>query len=418
MKEKLNRIDRRGFLKTVGAAGLGSYFASADVKAGPNEPNAVQRKEGPKFPELPRRKLGKSGIKIPVLSNGVMFDVTENQLILRANLQYNVTYWDTAYGYAGGNSEIGIGTFLKRNPEIRKKLFVVTKASWVSSRWGSVVEQLEQRLQESLRRMNIDYVDLYYGVHGCDNPDYQLTEQMRRWAEDAKKRKLIRYFGFSTHKNMEKCLMAASKLDWIDAIMTSYNVVLMQKPEMQDAVQACHEAGIGLIAMKVLTGTQKRQTEAEDKVVTHFLDKGYTREQALIKAVLEDKRITAACIRMENVTLLRSNVAAVLDKTSLTQADTEVLREYAEAACSGYCAGCAYICDAALPDVPYTSEIMRYLMYYNSYGERQGARELFAQIPRNVRDRLLSIDYRYAEACCPQHLPIGQLVNEAVSKLA
>lgn len=413
MEEKHSKINRRNFLRTMGAAGLGSVFVSSQVKGAANKAETIKKTETAKFPELPKRKLGRANIEVPVLSNGVMFDVTENQIILRANLQYNITYWDTAFSYAGGNSELGIGRFLSQNPEVRKKLFIVSKASGARSQ-----EEFEHRLQSSLKRMNTDYIDLYYGVHGCSNPNFQLTIRLRKWAEDAKKRKLIRYFGFSTHKNMEKCLMAASKLDWIDAIMTSYNVVLMQKPEMQEAVEACHKAGIGLIAMKVLTGPQKKQDEAEAEMVTHFLDKGYTREQALIKAVLDDKRFTAACIRMENVTLLRSNVAAVLDKTKLTRKDTDVLRKYAAATCSGYCAGCAHICDSALPDVPYISEVMRYLMYYNSYGERQEARELFAQLPGGVRSRLLNTDYGVAESRCPQHLPIGKLVAEAVSKLS
>jgi predicted aldo/keto reductase-like oxidoreductase len=411
MKKEHDKINRRNFLKTIGAAGLGSILASSKLRAETNEPNAVQKTQEQKFPELPTRKLGKTGIEVPVLSNGLMFDVAENQLILRANLQHNVTYWDTAIGYTG--SEMGIGKFFSQNPDVRKKLFLVTKASGART-----VEEIEGRLQYSLKTMNTNYIDLYYGIHGCDNPDSQLTEQLQKWAEDAKKRKLIRFFGFSTHKNMQTCLMAASKLNWIDAIMTNYNVVLMQNPQMQEAVQACNEAGIGLIAMKVLLGAQKKQAEAEDKIVTHFLDKGYTREQALIKAVLEDKRFSAACIRMENVTLLRSDVAAVLDKTSLTQADTDVLRKYAAESCSGYCAGCAYICDAALLDMPYTSDIMRYLMYYNSYGEHEKARELFAQIPGDVRNKLLSTNYRLAEARCPQRMPIGKLVAEAVSKLA
>jgi hypothetical protein len=417
MEEKQNRINRRNFLKTVGVLGIGSAIASVKAKADTNEPNTIQKIEEAKFPELPRRKLGKTGIELPVLSNGLMFDVTENQVILRANIQHNVTYWDTAHSYAGGNSEIPIGTFIKENPEIRQKLFIVTKASGSSGK-DTVAEHLEKRLKESLKRMSIDYIDLYYGVHGCDDPDSQLTEQMQKWAEDAKKRKLIRFFGFSTHKNMEKCLMAASKLNWIDAIMTSYNVVLMQKPEMQEAVQACHEAGIGLIAMKVLLGVQKKQPEAEDKMVTHFLNKGYTREQALIKAVLEDKRITTACVRMENITLLRSNVAAVLDKTKLTKQDRLVLDSYAQLVSAGYCAGCGNICDQLLPDTPYVSEIMRYLMYYNSYGDRAEARELFAQIPVGVRSRLLAADYSVVEARCPQRLPIAELVAEAVRRLA
>ncbi|MHC4597208.1 MAG: hypothetical protein ACYS19_19970 [Planctomycetota bacterium] len=51
-------------------------------------------------------------------------------------------------------------------------------------------------------------------------------------------------------------------------------------------------------------------------------------------------------------------------------------------------------------------------------GERHTARELFAQIPGKVRGKLLNIDYSLAEARCPQHLPIGELVAEAVGKLA
>ena len=417
MGKEQNKINRRNFLKTVGVLGIGSAIASVKAKADANEPNTTQKEES-KFPELPRRKLGKTGVELPVLANGLMFDVTENQLILRANLQHNVTYWDTAYGYASGNSEIPIGTFLKKNPEIRQKLFIVTKASGVRGGKDTVADQLEQRLQGSLKRMNTNYIDLYYGVHGCDDPDSQLTEQMQKWAEGAKKRKLIRLFGFSTHKNMENCLMAASKLNWIDGIMTSYNVALMQRPQMQEAIEACHKAGIGLIAMKVLLGVQKREPEAEDKMVTHFINKGYTREQALIKAVLEDKRITAACIRMENVTLLRSNVNAVLDKTKLTKQDRGVLNNYAQAVCSGYCAGCGNICEQALPGTPCVSDIMRYLMYYNSYGDRDVARELFAQIPAGARNRLLTVDYSLAETRCPQRLPIAELVAEAVRKLA
>ena len=410
MGKKQNKIDRRNFLKTVGALGVGSAIASVKTNAEVNEPNTVQKTEEAKLSELPRRKLGKSGIEIPVLANGLMFDVVENQIILRANLRHGVTYWDTADCYAGGSSEVGIGKFLKANPEIRKDLFIVSKSD---ARDPAGIQKL---LERSLERLNTDYIDLYF-IHGVGAPA-ELTDEIKQWAESAKKRKLIRLFGFSTHKNMAKCLLAAAKLDWIDAIMPSYNVALMQNSEMQEAVQACHEAGVGLIAMKVLLGVQKRKPEAEYKMVAHFLNKGYTREQALIKAVLEDKRITAACVRMENVTLVRSNVAAVLDKTKLTKEDMHVLSNYAQAACSGYCAGCGNICDRALPGTPYVSEIMRYLMYYNSYGDRDRARELFAQIPADVRNKLLAADYSVAEARCPQRLPIAELVTEAVRKLA
>ncbi len=76
------------------------------------------------------------------------------------------------------------------------------------------------------------------------------------------------------------------------------------------------------------------------------------------------------------------------------------------------------ICSSALPSVSCVSDIMRYLVYYNSYGDRARARQLFAQIPGQIKSRLLSTDYGPAEFRCPQRLPIGNLVAEAVGKLA
>jgi len=199
----------------------------------------------------------------------------------------------------------------------------------------------------------------------------------------------------------------------------------MQDKKLSAAIDACHKAGKGLMAIKTQGMGQRIQTEEDKKLVQHFLQRGFTQGQAKIKAVLEDERFTSVCVGMQNIGLLTSNVAAVLDKTRLTQADRDVFKEYARATCDGYCAGCANICNSALrkesiglPDTPHVSDIMRYLMYHNSYGEHATARELFAQIPHNVRNRLLSTDYSPAEAHCPQHLPIAELVAEAVSKLA
>ena len=396
-------------MKNVAAVSLGSVFASDKAKA---ETNAPKKEQKPKFPQVPRRKLGKTGVDVPCMSLGS--NRLDNQIILRNAFQWGVNYWDTANSYMGGNSELNIGKYLSKNPDVRKELFIVSKASGAKS-----VTDVQDRFQTSLKRMNIKYIDLYYGVHGLSD-SVQLTNELRQWVKNAKKQKLIRFFGFSTHKNMAQNLFAAAKLHWIDVIMTSYNFRLMQDEKMQAAVEACHKAGIGLIVMKTLgrRSDHKVETEEDKKLVSQFLQRGFTEDQAKIKVVLQDKRINSACVGMNNVALLISNVAAVLDKTTLTQADIEAFKQYARATCSGYCAGCANICDSALPQTSYISEVMRYLMYYNSYGEQDRARKLFAQIPSEARNKLLSADYGQAEARCPQHLPIAKLMAEAVSKLA
>jgi len=426
MDSSQNRhVSRRDFMRqsAIVAAGLGSASLTSKVKAEnqPSNPEAPAAAQQEKMPQVPTRKLGKTGVEVSCLGLGTMFNLVDAQIVLRSTVKWGVKYWDTASSYAGGNSELGIGEFLSKNPQVRKDLFIVSKASGART-----VADVEKRLATSLKRMNIDYIDAYYAPHGATDPA-QFTDELKKWAEGAKKRKLIRFFGFSTHSNMAQCLLAAAKLGWIDMVMPMYNFRHMQDDELQKAIDACHKAGIAIVAMKTTGKTTIErfrlsiETEADKKLVQHFLERGYTAEQAALKLVLQDKRISAAPVQMETVAVLTQNVAAVLDKTKLTQEDREVLTEYARATCSGYCAGCAQICDLALPDVLRSgriSDIMRYLMYYNSYGHQAEARELFAQIPSEVRNRLLSTDYSLAEARCPQHLPIAELVAQAVSKLA
>ncbi len=411
------QFDRRSFLKTIGAASLGSLLVKLQLNAA--EPNKSTEEQKPQMQQLPKRKLGKTGIEVPCLSLGT--NRIDGQIILANAFKNGVTYWDTAPSYLNGISEEQIGKFIAKNPQFRKELFIATKASGAKT-----VAEIEEKLAASLKRLNTDYIDLYH-VHGSADPA-RLSDELRQWVEGAKKRGLIKFFGFSTHKNMAQVLTAASKLGWVDVIMAMYNFRLMQDVEMQGAIDTCHKAGIGLIAMKVVAlsveerkqmkASQQIGTETDNKFIGHFMQKGLTTEQARIKAVLQDERVSSACVGADNAAILSSNIAAVTDNAKLTQADLKILKEYAAATCNGYCAGCAYICDEVLAGMPYTSEIMRYLMYYNSYGDCDRARGLFAQIPQKVRSSLLNIDYGTAEAHCPQRLPIGKFIAEAVAKLA
>lgn len=415
MGDEINKLNRRDFLRTAGGAGLASLFATANAFAEPNSPKAVDPNKpiepnasDVSYPQVPRRKLGKTGIEVPILNLGGIFDIVENQLVLRKALQWGVNYWDTAHGYNNGNSELGIGKFLKKNKDLRKSIFLVTKTSGAGS-----VPDMEKRLQTSLERMETSYIDLLY-FHGLQDPAL-LTPELQAFAKSCKDRGLIKFYGFSTHTNMAPCLEAAAKLDWIDVIMTTYNFREMQNPAMQSAIDACYKANIGLVAMK--TQAKGPLKEDDKKLIDHFLEKGFTEQQAKLKVVWQDERIASICSAMYNIATLVSNVAASLDKTKLTAADMSVFKEYAAATCSGYCAGCEQICAAAMPEVP-IRDMMRFVMYHDSYASRQLAKEHFSAIDAQIRGKMAMLDYSMAEQKCPQKLPIGKLIREAVTKLA
>ena len=412
------RINRRNFLKTAGLVGVGSVITAAKVKAadanGPNVPAAQ-----PTIQKVPKRKLGKTGVEVPVLSLGL--GRPGEPAVLRQSLDWGVNYWDTSLAAGNGTSERSIGEFIAKNPELRKDIFLVTKENK-----SKTPDDLEKCLQTSLKQLNTSYIDLYFGVYMV-NDMVRFTDDIKKWAEDAKKRGVIKHFGFTTHQNMPQCLMAASKLDWIDAIMTSYNFRLSQDKQMQDAIDACNKAGIGLIAMKTQAMRQRgpntdpnavaAEAEADRKMLAHFLEKGFTEGQAKIKAVMDDQRFSSVCSAMTSTTMLMSNIAVAHDKTKLAAEDMDVLKQYAQATCSGYCAGCAHICEPVALGVP-VGDIMRALMYHDSYGDIAHAKAVFAEIPADVKQRLLSVDYSIAEHVCPNRMPIGKLIADAAAKLA
>ena len=249
---------------------------------------------------------------------GGMFDIPNNQLMLRQAVKWGVTYWDTANSYEGGNSELGIGKYFAKYPEDRKSIFLVTK----STAW--TLKGMTEHLNLSLERMRTDHIDLFF-VHAIRSIS-SMDKDMRKWGEKAKAEGKIRFFGFSTHSNMEECLLGAAPLGWIDGIMMTYNYRLMHTDAMRRAVDACAKAGIGLTAMKTQGGGQVLTGSAEEiKHGGRFLQSGYTQGQAKLKAVWENPQIASICSQMPSMALLSENTAAAVNKTKLSALDREAL---------------------------------------------------------------------------------------------
>ena len=387
-------VTRRDFLKLTGAAAVGSIISSIDPAAIAAEPTPV-----------PTRSFGNTGIEVPILSFGGSLHLP--QLMLRQAVLWGVTYWDTASSYMGGNSETRIGKYFTAFPQDRPKIFLVTKSHSLT------VAGMGAALDESLRRMKTEYVDLFF-VHSVGRID-EMDDAKRRWGEKKKSEGKIRFFGFSTHSNMEQCLLDASGLGWIDAIMMSYNYRLMHTDAMRRAVDACTEAGIGLTAMKTQGGGSFPSAgEADREMADRFLAKGFTVGQAKLKAVWEDRRIASICSEMPNMKLLMENVSAALNRTRLSDNDRQRLQRYAQLTRSSYCTGCARICESALGAPVPIGDAMRFLMYGRSYGDRRRAAHQFQRIPEKTRRTMVELDYTRAEQACPQQMTIGRLIREGL----
>jgi predicted aldo/keto reductase-like oxidoreductase len=414
MYDNKKKFTRRDFIRSAAAAGFGSALIPLSDMT---QAYAKSSKEMLEPTMVPTRPYGKTGVDVSILSLGGVLR-SSDLLVFKQAVKMGVTYWDTADSYGRGKNEKAIGKYFAKFPDDRKKVFLVTKAG------TSDPKKLTEKLNTSLQRMNTSYVDLYF-IHYVKNVKKELTEEVKTWAEKAKAQGKIRFFGFSAHKNMENSMLAAAKLGWIDGIMMSYNYRLMVKTEMKKAVDACVKAGIGLTAMKTQAAFSANfyasigsETDDALKMTENFIKKGYTAEQAKLKVVWENPNIASICSAMPNMTILQANIAAALDRKSLSEGDKKRLEEYAQLTAPGYCAGCASICESAVDlDIP-ISDILRYSMYNHSYGDRKTAVRLFNGLPTTVKANILKADYSKAEKYCPHKIQIGKVLTKAYAELA
>ncbi|CAB1060937.1 Ferredoxin [Olavius sp. associated proteobacterium Delta 1] len=413
MSGKKRKISRRNFIKAAGVAGLGSALGALNSLAPAQGISAASVTESM---TVPTRPFGKTGADVSILALGGELSASD-LLVFRQAFKMGVTYWDTADSYGWGKNEKAIGKYFAKFPDDREKVFLVSKAG------TSNPQKLTEKLNVSLIRMNTSYVDLYF-IHHVSNVKKELTDEVKSWAENAKAEGKIRFFGFSAHKNMEHSLLAAAKLGWIDGIMMSYNYRLMVQNKLKRAVDACAKAGIGMTAMKTQAAfsanfyaTIGSKTDDALKMTESFLNKGYTAEQAKLKVVWENPNIASICSAMPNMTILRANVAAALDKVKISSGDKKRLEQYARQTASGFCAGCASICEPLVhADIP-ISDILRYSMYYHSYGDREKASAFYNALSPDVKANIPKADYAKAEKYCPQKIQIGKVLKKTYEDL-
>lgn len=391
-------INRHGFMALI--AGASAVLMSSYGDSKQRRINAT----------IPKRAFGNSGVKISKLCfGGGSFAGTDSQALLDEALKYGVDCWEIVSFTGKAYSE-----YFKKHPGIREKVFLSGKV------YSTNPTVMQEHLEKALNENKTSVID-FLAIHSVDNIEV-LTDDVRKWVEKVKKQKKIRFFGFCTHKNMDKCLSGGAELGWIDGIQTVYNFRLQSVKSMEDALQKCHEKGIGIFAVKSMGFCVQQKTELQklplnkEKLNSLLAGHDISFEQAKLKAIWQNPNLTSICSLMPNSAILQSNISAAMDERPLNAEIKKLLADYADSTGKFYCRRCG-VCETANTDKIPIFDIMEMLMYSRGYGGRDRVAKMFAQIPIEIRSKINSSDYSIAEKKCPQKMPIAQLMKEAYMEL-
>jgi len=371
MTRKDNELKRRAFLRQglTGLAAVGAIpgavtavaLASADSrKAGVGETQTQTK--------LIVRTLGKTGLKIPVVSMGVMN--ADNPAVVQAALDSGIFMLDTAHGYQRGRNEQMIGQVIKGKP--RDSYMIATKVPGPGrdkSLQGLDGEALQKSFLEkfdlSLERLGLDHVEILYLHNNTTKEDVQnpaIIEALQK----AKKSGKARFIGITTHSNEPAVIRATIEAKVYDVVLTAYNFLQDHREEVRKAVAESAAAGLGVVAMKTQAGAywdEKRQQPINMR--------------AALKWVLNDPNVTTAIPGFTTFDQLKEDLTVMTDLKLTPQElkDLKLGEQVAGLYCQ-QCGQCVSGCPKSLP-IP---DLMRSYMYAYGYRNLQAAHELVGSL--------------------------------------
>jgi hypothetical protein len=211
------------------------------------------------------RTLGASGIEVPALGFGCMrlpllaglknskrrcaVDIRESVRMMHYAFEHGVNYFDSAYGYHMGWSEVVLGKALAGLP--RDKVMVTTKLPvWLAKK----PEDFRRLLSTQLRRLRTDYLDFYF-LHALNAKSFERVRQLGAldFLEASMREGRIRHAGFSFHDGPAAFRPIVDAYDWTTC-QIQYNIVDTNHQAGRAGLRYAAKRGLGVIVMEPLRG--------------------------------------------------------------------------------------------------------------------------------------------------------------------
>jgi predicted aldo/keto reductase-like oxidoreductase len=360
-----------------------------------------------------RRRLGRTGLQVSVV--GIGAGGLEGTGPIHRAVDKGINYLDTSACYGNGGSENIIGRAFRESPALRDKIVLATK--WdAGARMPK--ERILQSLDESLKRMGTDRVDIMQihnlGDHHPDDDGFSRLDNPELYAamDAAKAAGKVRFFGATGHTgNRSAILTHAIDKGSFDMILVKMNRLDFESADVPKLLRHAKEKDVGVVAMK--------SQPNGGMMPPGFEHSKWNVYQANLRWVLSQE---IACVVHSGIGtdegVQDAAAGAVHDELTWNEPrDRELLEEYATALSPHYCRACAdAACIAACPEEVAIPTVLRAVMYERHYGWHDEARATYRAFEgSNWSDRCTSCSQ--CDTACPYGVDASARVREARARL-
>ena len=368
------------------------------------------------FKDLKLSALGMGCMRLP-LADGTdaNIDETKTAEMVAYAMEKGINYYDTAWGYHSGNSEIVMGNVLSKYP--RENYYLATKFPGYDI---SNMDKVEEIFEKQLKKCGVDYFDFYLFHNVCEmNIDAYLDEsyQIHSYLMEQKQKGKIKHLGFSAHgsydvmkrflekygKDMEFCQIQLNYIDY----------------SFQDAkskIELLKKYQIPVWVMEPLRGGKLcKLSEEEVKPLKDFRNIDAT--EWAFRFLQTIPEVTMILSGMSNLEQMKQNIATFETEKPLNKTEMQALLSVADGMLTGKlpCTACHY----CISHCPQQLDIPRLLELYNEHNFTGGgfiAPMVISTIPKEKQPSAC-IGCRSCEAVCPQQIKISEAMADFTAKL-
>lgn len=364
-------------------------------------------------------KLGFGMMRLPKLEDGTM-DMPQICDMVDEFMGAGLTYFDTAYVYDEGDSEVATRKALvERYP--RDSFTVTTKANaWLGN---PTAEQTRAQLTTSMQRLGVDYLD-YYLLHAVQDNNQHMYDDfgLWDWIRDLKRQGIIRHWGFSFHAGHERLERLLTAYPDIDFIQLQVNYADMDDPEVQArANMAVAEAhGVPFTVMEPVKGGTLAMPPQAVRDVFDAAGKDVSYASWAIRFAASMPGVITVLSGMSTLAQVQDNVSYMRDFKPLSAEEQAIIAaaqaEFASIE-SIKCTACHYCCEGCPMQIPipdFFKAMNRKLQYENEADARHRYERACNAAGVTADD---CIQCGQCEDACPQRLPIISYLERIAAEL-